>query len=219
MAQLVARLVRNEKARGSNPLSSTPRTRLEPLPWNRCQGFEPCRLIWTLSAHTRYDLRRYLPTNRLLDAIRRRRNVKWGFPAMLLAVPYLLIASICTNALDQRAPGWLHLVVPRAVWNAMKFIIMGLVNLILLIRAPDSGSHRPAPRPAGHPRQLGVPGAYDRRGGPMIAATYTYAARLPPRRQSGSRPLAWRLPATSTLMSLADTAMSRRSLGADTTAR
>lgn len=31
VAQLVARLVRNEKARGSNPLSSFPRTRLEPL--------------------------------------------------------------------------------------------------------------------------------------------------------------------------------------------
>lgn len=52
------------------------------------------RLIWTLSAHTRYYLRRYMPTNRLLDAIRRRPNLKWGIPAMLLAVPYLLIASI-----------------------------------------------------------------------------------------------------------------------------
>lgn len=41
----------------------------------------------------------------------------------------------------------------------------------------------------------------------MNAATYTYAARLPPRRTSGSRPLVWRLPATSTLISLADAAM------------
>src|SRR5690625_8034240 len=32
MAQLVARLVRNEKVAGSNPASSTSRTRLEPLP-------------------------------------------------------------------------------------------------------------------------------------------------------------------------------------------
>lgn len=93
------------------------------------------RLIWTFSAHTRYYLRRYMPTNRLLDAIRRRRNLKWGIPAMLLAVPYLLIASICTNALGQGAPGWLHLVVLWAVWNAMKFIVMGPVSLILLIRA------------------------------------------------------------------------------------
>lgn len=41
----------------------------------------------------------------------------------------------------------------------------------------------------------------------MNAATYTYAARLPPRRTSGRKPLTWRLPATSNLMSLADTAM------------
>lgn len=93
------------------------------------------RLIWTLSAHTRYYLRRYMPTNRLLDAIRRRHNLKWGIPAMLLAVPYLLIASICTNAIDQGGPGWLHLVVLWSVWNAMKFVIMGPVSLVLLIRA------------------------------------------------------------------------------------
>lgn len=93
------------------------------------------RMIWTLSAHIRYYLRRYMPTNRLLDAIRRRPNLKWGVPAMLLAVPYLLIASICTNALADGAPGWLHLVVLWSVWNAMKFVIMGPVSLILLIRA------------------------------------------------------------------------------------
>ncbi|WP_370447337.1 hypothetical protein [Yimella sp. RIT 621] len=55
-------------------------------------------LIWTLSVHTRYDLRRYVPTSRLLGTIRRRPNLKWGIPAMLLAVPYLLITSVCTNA-------------------------------------------------------------------------------------------------------------------------
>lgn len=93
------------------------------------------RLIWTLSAHTRYHLRRYMPTNRLLDAIRRRRNLKWGIAAMLLAVPYLLIASICTNAIADGGPGWLHLVVLWAVWNSMKFITMGPISLILLVRA------------------------------------------------------------------------------------
>lgn len=93
------------------------------------------RLIWTLSARTRYYLSRYMPTNRLLDAIRRRPNLRWGIPAMLLAVPYLLIASICTNALAAGAPGWLHLVVLWAVWNAMKFIVMGPVSLVLLVRA------------------------------------------------------------------------------------
>ena len=93
------------------------------------------RLIWTLSARTRYYLRRYMPTNRLLDAIRRRPNLRWGIPAMLIAVPYLLIASICTNAIAAGAPGWLHRVVLGAVWNAMKFIVMGPVSLVLLVRA------------------------------------------------------------------------------------
>lgn len=93
------------------------------------------RLIWTLSPHARYYLRRYMPTNRLLDAMRRRRNLRWGVPAMLLAVPYLLTASICTNAIAGDGPGWLHLVVLWAVWNAMKLITMGPVSLVLLVRA------------------------------------------------------------------------------------
>ena len=93
------------------------------------------RSVWTLSAHTRYYLRRYMPTNRLLDAIRRRHNLKWGIPAMFLAAPYLLIASICTGALAAGAPGWLHLMVLWSVWNAMKFIIMGPASLVLLVRA------------------------------------------------------------------------------------
>ena len=38
------------------------------------------RLIWTLSIHVRNFLRRYMPTNRLLDAIRTRRGLKWGGP-------------------------------------------------------------------------------------------------------------------------------------------
>lgn len=112
------------------------------------------RLIWTLSAHARYYLRRYMPTNRLLDAIRRRRNLRWGVPAMLLAVPYLLIASICTSAIADGGPGWLHLVVLWSVWNAMKFIIMGPVSLILLLRARaiEAVARRRAPK-QGHPAE------------------------------------------------------------------
>lgn len=108
------------------------------------------RVIWTVSAHIRLYLRRYMPTNRLLDALRRRRNLKWGIPAMLLAVPYLLIASICTDALAVGAPGWLHLIVLWAAWNAMKFIIMGAVSLILLIcaRARGAIAQRSTLRPA-----------------------------------------------------------------------
>ncbi len=91
------------------------------------------RQLWTLSFHTRMFLRRYMPTNILLDAIRTRRGLKWGVPAMLLAVPYLLAASICTNLIDNGAPEWLHLMVLLCVWNALKFLLIGPVCLIHLM--------------------------------------------------------------------------------------
>ena len=94
------------------------------------------RLIWTVSVHTRYFLRRYMPTNILLYAIRtRRRGLKWGIPAMLLAVPYILIANACVQLIDDGAPGWLHLAVLWAIWNMLKMLWIGPVSAVLLIRA------------------------------------------------------------------------------------
>nr|WP_246233032.1 sulfate permease [Nakamurella aerolata] len=60
--------------------------------------------------------------------------MKWGVPAMLLALPYLLAASICTSLIADGGPGWLNLIVLWGVWNAIKFIIMGPVSLVLLVR-------------------------------------------------------------------------------------
>ena len=93
------------------------------------------RLLWTLSVHTRTYLRRYMPTNRLLDAIRTRRGLKWGIPAMLLAIPYLLAAAVCRGLIEDGGPGCLHLLILLFIWNAMKLIFMGPVSVILLIRA------------------------------------------------------------------------------------
>ena len=92
------------------------------------------RLIWTLSVRTRDYLHRYMPSNRLLAAIRTRRGLKWGIPAMLVALPYILIASICSGSAADGGPGWLHLIVLWACWNALKFIIMGPVSVVLLVR-------------------------------------------------------------------------------------
>ena len=92
------------------------------------------RQLWTLSVHTRAFLRRYMPTNILLNAIRTRRGLKWGVPAMLLAVPYLLAASTFTTLIADGGPGWLNFLVLLCLWNTMKFIIMGPVSLILLAR-------------------------------------------------------------------------------------
>lgn len=92
------------------------------------------RLLWALSASIRYYLRRCMPTNIALDAIRTRRGLKWGIPAMLLAAPYLLAASVCTNLIADGGPGWLNLLVLLFIWNAMKFLIMGPVSFVLLVR-------------------------------------------------------------------------------------
>lgn len=91
-------------------------------------------LLWALSARIRYYLRRYAPTNILLDAIRTRRGLKWGIPAMLLAAPYLYAAAICTTIIDQGGPGWLNILAVLFIWNAFKMLWIGPISLILLVR-------------------------------------------------------------------------------------
>jgi hypothetical protein len=93
------------------------------------------RLLWALSVRTRYFLRRYMPTNILLDLIRTRRGLKWGIPAMLLAAPYLLAASVCVNLIADGGPSWLNLLVLLFCWNALKFAMIGPVSVIMLIAA------------------------------------------------------------------------------------
>lgn len=92
------------------------------------------RLIWIVSIHIRSYLRRYMPTNIILDGVRTRRGLKWGLPVMLLALPYLYGASICVELIEDGAPGWLHLIVLLCIWNAMKMAWIGPISLILLAR-------------------------------------------------------------------------------------
>ena len=80
-----------------------------------------------------YGVLRYAPTNLLLNAIRTRRGLKWGIPAMLLAVAYSYAAAICTTIINDGGPGWLHLLVLLFAWNALKFIWIGPVSLVLLV--------------------------------------------------------------------------------------
>ena len=91
--------------------------------------------LWGLSVKARYFLRRYMPSNIVLDLIRTRRGLKWGVPAMLLAVPYLAIAVWCTGLIDNGGPGWLHIVVLVCIWNAFKMVVIGPVSVVLLVRA------------------------------------------------------------------------------------
>ncbi|WP_338027532.1 sulfate permease [Actinotalea caeni] len=77
---------------------------------------------------------RYAPTNLLLNAIRTRRGLKWGIPAMLIAALYLYAAAICTTIINDGGPGWLYLLVLLYVWNAFKFLWIGPLSLIELVR-------------------------------------------------------------------------------------
>lgn len=92
------------------------------------------RQLWIFSIHTRLLLRRYMPTNILLNAVRGRRGLKWGVPAMLLAVPYLIAASTLTSSIAESGIDCLYVLVLLCLWNAMKFIAIGPISVACLIR-------------------------------------------------------------------------------------
>ena len=81
-----------------------------------------------------YGVLRHAPTNLLLNAIRTRRGLKWGVPAMLIAVPYLLAAAALAAVVADGGPGWLNVLVVLFIWTAPEFACTGPVTLILLAR-------------------------------------------------------------------------------------
>ncbi|MGI8393451.1 sulfate permease [Leucobacter sp. W1038] len=92
------------------------------------------RLIWIISIYVRSFMRRFMPTNNALDAFRTRRGLKWGVPAMLLAIPYCFAAAYLTALIDDGAPNWLYLVALVCIWNALKFAVNGPLSVGLLVR-------------------------------------------------------------------------------------
>jgi len=91
-------------------------------------------MIWVLSARIRHFLSRYMPTNILLAALRTRRGLRWGVPAMLIAIPYLVAALVCAGLAERGGNGWLNILVLLFVWNALKFLVAGPVCLARLVR-------------------------------------------------------------------------------------
>ena len=75
-----------------------------------------------------------MPTNILIRATHTRRGLKWGVPAMLLAVVYIVIAAALAQWVAGGAPGWINLLVLLCLWNALKFVINGPVTLVRLVR-------------------------------------------------------------------------------------
>jgi hypothetical protein len=95
-----------------------------------------------------------MPTNILLDAIRTRRGLKWGVPAILLAIPYLFAASICTALIDWGASRWLYVVALVCIWNALKFIVIGPVSVALLVQQRGFEQRADRHRRASSPNQI-----------------------------------------------------------------
>ncbi|MDE0802699.1 MAG: hypothetical protein OSA99_05170 [Acidimicrobiales bacterium] len=79
-------------------------------------------LIWNLSAAIRSYLRRYMPTNIALDALRHPRGLRLAAPVALAATAaYLYGASLCATIVERDGPGYLNVFVLLFFWNAMKF--------------------------------------------------------------------------------------------------
>lgn len=77
---------------------------------------------------------RSMPTNILIRATHTRRGLKWGVPAMLLAVVYIVIAAALAQWVAGGAPGWINLLVLLCLWNALKFAVNGPITAIRLAR-------------------------------------------------------------------------------------
>jgi hypothetical protein len=92
------------------------------------------RLGFAVSAYTYYFLKRYAPSNKIIAAVRTRDGLKWGAPAMLLAVPYLGLAYMCIQWIDNGGAGWLHILVFIGCFNTIKFLLLGPMSLLLLAR-------------------------------------------------------------------------------------
>jgi hypothetical protein len=90
--------------------------------------------ILGLTARTYYVLRRLMPTNLVLDAIHTRRGLKWGVPAMLLAVPYAVATAMCVGLVEAGGSRWLNVLALLLAWNALKFVGAGPATLVRLLR-------------------------------------------------------------------------------------
>ncbi|WP_315334786.1 sulfate permease [Propionibacterium acidifaciens] len=91
------------------------------------------RLLWIASIHIRAFMRRYMPSNIILDLVRTRRGLKWGPVAMLLAAPYGAIAYWLAAWIEAGGPEWLYLLVLVCLWSALKMIWIGPLSLVALL--------------------------------------------------------------------------------------
>ena len=93
------------------------------------------RLLLAASVAISDYLRRYMPTNKIRDRVYTRDGLKWGIPAMLLAIPYFGIALWLARIIETGAPGWLNVAVLICLWCGFKMLWLGPISVVMLIRA------------------------------------------------------------------------------------
>jgi len=99
------------------------------------------RLVFRATAAVYYWAQLWLPSNRLLRAIRSRRGLKWGLPAMVIGVACFYTAAMVTVVIRDGGPTWLHAVVVVLVIDGFKFVWIGPVSLVLLVKARWREAH------------------------------------------------------------------------------
>ena len=102
------------------------------------------RLLLAASVAISDYLRRYMPTNKIRDRVYTREGLKWGIPAVLLAVPYFGIALWLSRIIETGAPGWLNVAVLICLWSGLKMLWLGPISLIKLarVRAQEFAARR-----------------------------------------------------------------------------
>ncbi|WP_187994870.1 sulfate permease [Schaalia sp. JY-X159] len=93
------------------------------------------RLLLAVSIAISDYLRRYMPTNKIRDRVYAREGLKWGIPAMLLAIPFFGIALWLARIIENGAPGGLNVAVLICLWSGFKMLWLGPISVVRLIRA------------------------------------------------------------------------------------
>ncbi|GAA1628534.1 hypothetical protein [Leucobacter chromiireducens] len=81
-------------------------------------------------------LNRHLPSLRLIQrVVHRRDSHKWGVPAMLLAVPYFLLANVFKVILEDGGHALFSLPLLWCLVMGIVFLALGPISLVLLFAA------------------------------------------------------------------------------------
>lgn len=125
-------------------------------------------LILAAIARSYFFMRRFMPTEIVIDAINTRRGLKWGVPATLLSIPYAFAAIYCRAQIDTGGTGWLNLLVLLCLRNTLKFLLVGPISLLKLmaVRLREAMARRRMSRAllTDEVEQFDEPGLVSRRG-------------------------------------------------------